>query len=62
MAGWTIKIDDDVHDVRQWDAVRVSAGTWRNFEAGPNGMELLVFGAPKTPPGDADITQGWWID
>jgi mannose-6-phosphate isomerase-like protein (cupin superfamily) len=57
-----VKIDDDVYDVRQWDAVRVGPGSMRNFEAGPEGLELIAMGAPKTPPGDADMVQGWWID
>jgi mannose-6-phosphate isomerase-like protein (cupin superfamily) len=57
-----VKLDDDVHDIRTWDAVRVSPGTTRGFEAGADGMELLVFGAPKTPPGDAEIIPGWWSD
>jgi hypothetical protein len=34
----------------------------RNFEAGPDGAEILVFGAPRTPPGDAEVTHGWWTD
>jgi mannose-6-phosphate isomerase-like protein (cupin superfamily) len=57
-----VKIDDDVYDVRQWDAVRVAPGTMRNFEAGPEGLELIAMGAPKTPPGDAEIVQNWWSD
>jgi mannose-6-phosphate isomerase-like protein (cupin superfamily) len=60
--GGRVKIDDDVHDVQQWDAVRVAPGTMRNFEAGPEGMEYIAIGAPKTPPGDADTVNGWWID
>jgi mannose-6-phosphate isomerase-like protein (cupin superfamily) len=60
--GGRVKLDDEVHDVRQWDAVRVAPGTMRNFEAGPQGLEFIVFGAPKTPPGDADTVQGWWSD
>jgi mannose-6-phosphate isomerase-like protein (cupin superfamily) len=57
-----VKIDDEVHDVRQWDAVRVGPGTMRNFEAGPDGLELIAMGAPKTPPGDAELIQNWWSD
>jgi mannose-6-phosphate isomerase-like protein (cupin superfamily) len=60
--GGRVKIEDDVHDIGQWDAVRVAPGTMRAFEAGPDGMELLVVGAPKTPPGDAETVQGWWSD
>ncbi len=57
-----LKLDDDVIDLRQWDAVRIAKETMRNFEAGPEGAELIIFGSPKTGPGDADLTQGWWTD
>lgn len=55
-----VKIDDDVHDVRQWDAVRVGPGAMRNFEAGPDGVELLAFGGPITGENDAELVPGWW--
>jgi mannose-6-phosphate isomerase-like protein (cupin superfamily) len=57
-----VKVEDDVRELRQWDAVRVGPGTARQFEAGPDGLELVVFGAPNTGPGDAEILQGWWSD
>ncbi len=60
--GGRVKLDDEVRDIGQWDAVRVAPGTMRNFEAGPEGLELIAFGAPKTPPGDAEMVQGWWSD
>jgi uncharacterized cupin superfamily protein len=57
-----VKLDDDVVDVGQWDVVRVAKETMRAFEAGPDGLEYLAIGTPKTGPGDADVTQGWWGD
>jgi mannose-6-phosphate isomerase-like protein (cupin superfamily) len=39
-----IKLDDDVVEVRSWDAIRVAPGTLRAFAAGPEGLELLAFG------------------
>jgi mannose-6-phosphate isomerase-like protein (cupin superfamily) len=57
-----IRLEDEVLELRQWDAVRVDPGTMRNFEAGPDGAELIVFGAPNTGPADAEIEQGWWAD
>ena len=27
--------------------VRVPPGTWRGYEAGPDGLELIVIGAPS---------------
>lgn len=57
-----LKLDDEIVDVRQWDVVRVPKETTRNFEAGPDGLELLAFGAPNTGPQDAETTPGWWTD
>jgi mannose-6-phosphate isomerase-like protein (cupin superfamily) len=55
-----MKIEDDVHDLKQWDAVRVDKDTMRSFEGGPEGAEMLAIGAPSTGPGDGDMVQGWW--
>jgi mannose-6-phosphate isomerase-like protein (cupin superfamily) len=57
-----VRIDDEVHDVTRWDAVRVAGGTARGFEAGPEGLELVVFGAPNTGPGDGELVDGFWGD
>src|SRR4051794_20639675 len=42
-----MKVDDEVLDLEEWDAVRVPPGAWRGYEAGPSGLELLVIGAPN---------------
>jgi len=58
-----MKLDDEVVELEQWDAVRVPPGTWRGYEAGPEGLELLVMGAPNLgddPRGDVDGQRGWW--
>jgi quercetin dioxygenase-like cupin family protein len=60
-----MKIDDEIVELREWDAVRVPPGMWRGFEAGPDGLELLVFGAPNLgddPRGDVDGQRGWWAE
>jgi mannose-6-phosphate isomerase-like protein (cupin superfamily) len=57
-----MKLDDEVHELKQWDAVRVHKNTMRSFEGGPDGAELLAIGAPHTGPGDADMEQDWWSD
>ena len=57
-----VKLDDDVHDLRQWDAVRVGKDTVRSFEAGPDGLAFLAFGAPRTESQDAQMIPGWWSD
>jgi mannose-6-phosphate isomerase-like protein (cupin superfamily) len=60
-----MKLDDEIVEMKQWDALRVPKETMRNFEGGPEGAELLVFGAPSTGPSvaaDAQPTMGWWSD
>jgi mannose-6-phosphate isomerase-like protein (cupin superfamily) len=57
-----VKLDDEVIELREWDAVRVPKDTMRSFEAGAEGAELIAVGAPNTGPGDADMEQGWWSD
>lgn len=60
-----MKIGDNIVELRQWDAVRVPPGSWRGYEAGPEGLELLVIGAPnlgEDPRGDVDGERDWWCD
>ncbi|MFN8112401.1 MAG: cupin domain-containing protein [Solirubrobacterales bacterium] len=60
-----MKLDDEIVELRKWDAVRVQTGTWRGYEAGPDGLELLVIGAPNLgddPRGDVEGTRDWWAD
>ena len=55
-----VKLDDDIVDLAPFDAVRIAAGVMRCVEAGPDGAEFLMFGAPLVDAQDADIVQGWW--
>ncbi len=57
-----IKLEDEVVELKPFDAVRVHKDTMRGFEAGPEGAELIAIGAPNTGPGDGDTVQGWWSD
>lgn len=56
------KLEDDIVDLKPFDALRVHKDTVRCFEAGPEGAEMLAIGAPNTGPGDADVIQDWWMD
>ena len=61
--GGRMKIDDEVIELEEWDAVRVPPGTWRGYEAGPNGLEILVIGAPSlNMRDDVDGERDWWSD
>jgi mannose-6-phosphate isomerase-like protein (cupin superfamily) len=57
-----LKLDDDVIELKPLDAVRIHRETMRNLEGGPEGAEVIAFGAPNTGPGDGPMTQGWWMD
>ena len=60
-----MKLDDEIVELTQWDAVRVAPGTWRGYEAGPEGLEILVVGAPnlgENPRGDVEGKRDWWSD
>lgn len=54
------KVEDEVVELKPFDALRVNNDTMRSFEAGPEGAELIAIGAPSTGPGDGDVVQGWW--
>ena len=60
-----MKIDDEIVELAEWDAVRVPPGAWRGYEAGPDGLEILVIGAPhlgEAPREDVDGQRHWWAD
>jgi mannose-6-phosphate isomerase-like protein (cupin superfamily) len=63
--GGRMKVDDEILELEAWDAVRVPPGTWRGYEAGPDGLELLVIGAPSLGEGRREDVEGerdWWSD
>ena len=55
-----IKLDDQLFDVGPQDAIRVAPATARAFEAGPEGLEFLAFGAHH--PGDGVPVEDAWTD
>jgi quercetin dioxygenase-like cupin family protein len=57
--GGHLKLDDEVIELRQWDAIRIAPGIWRNLEGGPEGAEILAFGA-ATDNSDIEMKPGWW--
>jgi mannose-6-phosphate isomerase-like protein (cupin superfamily) len=56
----TLNLDGELVALEPLDAVRIAAATVRALEAGPDGCELLLFGAPNTGSGDAVTHDGWW--
>ena len=58
-----MKLDDEIVEVKEWDVVRVPSGTWRGYESGSQGLEILVFGAPnlgENPRDDVEGQRDWW--
>jgi uncharacterized cupin superfamily protein len=55
-----VKLDDELVALASLDAVRVSPGVARAFEAGPNGLEVLVFG-PHVEA-DSEMVQDFWAE
>ena len=44
---------------------RVPPGTWRGYEAGAEGLEIIVIGAPnlgEAPREDVEGQRDWWAD
>jgi mannose-6-phosphate isomerase-like protein (cupin superfamily) len=60
--GGRLKLDDEVLEVGQWDAIRIPSQTMRDFEGGDEGAELLLFGSPRGESNDAEMEPGWWKD
>ena len=55
-----VKLDDEIVEVEALDAIRVAPGVTRQFEGGPDGLELIAFG-PRHE-GDGEMLPGWWSD
>ena len=57
-----LKLDDEIVELEPWDVVRIANDTTRNIEAGPDGAELILIGAPNTGANDAEMIKGWWME
>jgi mannose-6-phosphate isomerase-like protein (cupin superfamily) len=55
-----VKLDDELLDVGALDCIRVAPATARAFEAGPDGLQFLAFGAHH--PGDGEPVEDPWTD
>ena len=54
------KVGDEIVEMQQWDAIRVAPGAWRSLAGGPDGAELMAFGAPNTENKDVEMSQDFW--
>jgi quercetin dioxygenase-like cupin family protein len=55
-------LDGAVHELRQWDVVRVAPPVVRAFASGPDGMEMIAIGGPKPEGSDGEMLEVVWPD
>jgi len=57
-----IRLGDEIHELRQWDVVRVSPETVRAFEAGADGLEVIAIGSDRPEGGDGVRAETAWVE
>jgi quercetin dioxygenase-like cupin family protein len=55
-----VRLGDETVDLDTWDAIRVAPEIARGLEAGPEGAEILAFGAPSNENADAQMVLDFW--
>jgi uncharacterized cupin superfamily protein len=56
-----VKVEDEIVELGEWDAIRFDKDTMRAVEAGSDGVEFLAFGAGEDPL-EVEMVQQWWSD
>jgi len=56
-----IKIEDEIVELEQWDAIHVPGDKMRCIESGPDGAEILASGGAAGQE-QSTIEPGWWSD
>ena len=56
-----IKLDDELVEVEELDAVRIAPGVTRALEAGDDGLEYVAFG-PRNKEDRGEMVQDFWSD
>lgn len=57
-----MRLDDEIIDLVQWDLIRVAPSVVRGFEAGPDGLELIIAGSDRPEEGDGELVEDFWTD
>jgi quercetin dioxygenase-like cupin family protein len=55
-------LGEEVHELRQWDVLRVAPEVVRAFEAGPDGLDIVAVGGPRPEDGDGVMGPANWPD
>ena len=55
-----MKMGDEIVEIVELDAIRISPEVARGFESGPEGISLIAVGARHD--GDGEVLPNWWTD
>ena len=55
-----LSVADELVELGPLEAVRMAPTAARCLEGGPDGAEVLAFGAPSHDNRDAEMLPGWW--
>ena len=56
-----VKAGDEIVELATFDAISLPGSTPRGIEAGPEGAEIVAFGAPNTDNKDAEMLMDFWL-
>jgi len=48
------KLDDEIVELKVWDVLRVAPSVTRQFEAGPDGLDVICIGGHRPEGGDGE--------
>ena len=54
------KLDDEIVELAQWDVLRLAPAVARQFEAGPEGMDVICIGGSRPDGGDGEKVDDFW--
>ena len=57
-----LKLDDEIIELKQWDAVRIPKETMRNLEAVPTARRSSPSARRTRARATRQMSQGWWTD
>jgi mannose-6-phosphate isomerase-like protein (cupin superfamily) len=55
-----VRLDGEDVELKRWDVLRVAPSVARGFEAGPDGLEMIVVGSDRPEEGDGERIEGFW--
>ena len=58
--GGRAKLDDEIVELAQWDVLSVAPAVARQFEAGPQGMDVICIGGRRPEGGDGERVEDFW--